>query len=207
MNTRTQHDDFLRYLGILYFGTAESPRRYVNRAYRDLSRTLHLKDASTSRESKVNECARYLVGRFVEAMDGQAVCRSDADFDAWHRATCTSLMKKFGETDMRYGHAQKWVNMTLKYLFTAHELDLYDVRELAGWYEYAHMPIDNVVLQALEDGGLPHPRPSVWSQMGEEAYFEFQKALRATYAECPMDVEFMLWRGVGRPTRRMAETG
>ena len=44
-----------------------------------------------------------------------------------------------------------------------------------------------------------HPRPKPWSQLDKAGYLAFQEALRSTYVECPMDVEFMLWRGTGQP--------
>jgi hypothetical protein len=201
VDTKMQREDFTRYLGVLYFGSGKTLRRYLNRAYRDFNRTLHMTDETVSREDKVKDCGDYLLARLTDAKDGRTVCCDREAFDAWHEATCDELIRLFGEKDMSYGHAQKWVSMTLKYLFTAHGLGLDDIGGIAPWYPYAHMPVDNVVLDALGEEGFTHPRPNPWSQMDKAAYLAFQGALRAAYAECPMDVEFMLWRGTGKPTR------
>lgn len=193
-------EDFARYMGVLYFGSGTTLRRYINRAYRDFNRTLHM-DSAVSRQDTVEDCGDYLLARLTDAKDGTTDCRDKDAFDAWHEASCDELIRRFGERDMFYGHAQKWVNMTLKYLFTAQGLGLDDIGGIAAWYPFAHMPVDNIVLDALEKDGFSHPRPNPWSQLDKVGYLAFQKALRDAYEECPMDVEFMLWRGTGKPTR------
>jgi hypothetical protein len=202
VNTKMQTQDFSRYLGVLYFGSGKTFERYINRAYRDFNRTLHIQDKKVSRQDKVKDCTDYLLARLAEAKDGRVVCRSQEDFDVWHEKTCDDLIQSFGESDMFYGHAQKWVNMTLKYLFTMHGLGLEKIDTIADWYPFAHMPIDKVVLRALGKNDFSHPRPEVWSQLGKADYLALQHALRSTYVECPMDVEFMLWRGEGKPSLR-----
>jgi hypothetical protein len=106
---------------------------------------------------------------------------------------------------MSYGHAQKWVNMTLKYLFTAHGLGLDNAGDIATWYPYAHVPIDQILMRALYGDGFVHsPRPRAWSTINQRDYIDFQMSVRRTYVECPMDVEFMLWNPTGgkTPTKR-----
>ena len=46
---------------------------------------------------------------------------SQRDFDRWHEAACTKLQTLYhdhGFTDFSVGQAQKWLNMSLKYVFT-----------------------------------------------------------------------------------------
>jgi len=203
MDTQMKPADFRRYLGVLYFGTDTAPpfQRYVNRAYRDLSRTLHTDGTAGSREARVDATASELSAHLTEvAGRKKRAWRKEADFDRWHDETCAALIATFGGDEMCYGHAQKWVNMSLKYLFTASALKLDDIGLLESLYPFAHMPIDNIVLDALAEQGFEHKCPRPWSKLGKDDYLAFQNAVRSTYKECPMDVEFMLWRGSGTPT-------
>ncbi len=204
VDTTIKRGDFRRYLGVLYFGVDQPGfRRYISRAYRDLSRTLHTADSAGSRDERVEVVNTELSARLVTAAAGKKVkCKDESAFDRWHEETCESLIVGFGGTELSYGHAQKWLNMSLEYLFTAHVLKLADIGKIEAWYPFAHMPIDNVVLDQLADLGFPYTCPRPWSKLTKDDYLAFQSALRKTYKQCPIDVEFMLWRGDGNPTPR-----
>jgi hypothetical protein len=198
-------DDYANYLAVMVFGTNDEPlRRYVNRAYRDLSRTLHTDGSGDSRTVRVDGCRDVLIKRLKEAREHGGGVTSQESFDAWHDRTCADLVGTFGE-GMFYGHAQKWVNMSLEYLFTAHGLGLEDIGEIATWYRGAHLPVDRVIVEALYRDGFAHePRPTVWSQLDEASYVAFQKSVCEFYKEeCRMDIDFRLWRE-GTAARRTA---
>ena len=204
MDTKMKSKDFKRYLAALYFGgELQGFRRYIDRAYRDFNRTLHTTDSPKAREDRVEAAAGELSTRLVNAAAGRKVKRaSESAFDGWHAETCDALIKAFGGDEMSYGHAQKWLNMSLKYLFTAHALKLDDIGQIESWYPFAHLPVDNVVLESLARTGFDHKVPLPWSKLTKDDYLIFQHAVRQTFKECPMDVEFMLWRGDRTPTLR-----
>ena len=204
METKMQPKDFKRYLAVLYFG-AERPdfRRYIDRAYRDFNRTLHTTGSPKARQDRVEAAAVELSARLRKAAAvKKPKLASESTFDGWHEETCDALISAFGGDEMSYGHAQKWLNMTLKYLFTADALKLEDIGQIESWYPFAHLPIDNVVLEALARAGFDHKLPLPWSKLTKDEYLNFQRSVRETFKECPMDVEFMLWRAGGTPTLR-----
>ena len=204
MDTKMKPKDFRRYLAVLYFGTDKPGfRRYIDRAYREVNRTLHTTDSPKEREGRVEAAAVELSTRFVTAAAGKkAKSASESVFDGWHEETCDALIKAFGGDEMSYGHAQKWLNMSLKYLFTAHALKLDDIGQIESWYPFAHLPVDNVVLQALARAGFDHKMPLPWSKLTKDDYLVFQHSVRVAFKKCPMDVEFKLWRGDGIPKLR-----
>ena len=204
MDTKMKSKDFKRYLAALYFGgELQGFRRYIDRAYRDFNRTLHTTDSPKARQDRVEEAAVELSARLLKAATGKKAKRaSESAFDGWHEETCDALIRAFGGDEMSYGHAQKWLNMSLKYLFTAHALKLDDIGQIESWYPFAHLPVDNVVLEALGRAGFDHKLPLPWSKLAKDDYVVFQHSVRQTFKECPMDVEFMLWRGDGVPTLR-----
>ena len=88
------------------------------------------------------------------------------------------------------GQAQKWVNMTLKYVFTVGE------EHIPGFgpaYAFCHAPIDNIVLGELTRYGFDCPR-KVWSQFDYGEYFKCQEWMREKFKPTPLlSVEFLLW--------------
>ena len=185
---------FERNRGILRFG------RYIERAYRDFARTLH-GFASKPERSAVLDCARhYLSGQLSALVDGVTVIKHQADFDRWHDQTCEHIRDVLGPERVAYGQAQKWVNMTIKYLFVAGGVGVESVGGLAACYRYAHLPIDNIMLKKIEE--IPGPtvgRP--WSKLSRDLYIRFQHEVREAFKECPLDVELMLYHNKGQPTR------
>ncbi|MDR3685809.1 MAG: hypothetical protein P4L93_02460 [Coriobacteriia bacterium] len=210
MDTKMRPKDFKRYLAVVYFGT-ERPgfRRYIDRAYRDFNRTLHTADSPEARQDRVEAAAVELSARLTKAAaDKKAERVGESAFDGWHDETCDALISVFGGDEMSYGHAQKWLNMSLKYLFSAHALKLENIGQIGSWYPFAHLPVDNVVLEALAGAGFVHQLPVPWSKLTRDQYLDFERAVRKTFKECPMDVEFMLWRASGTPTlRAKSDTG
>lgn len=64
------------------------------------------------------------------------------------------IKKKFNEVlayDISYGQAQKWINMTLKYMFAIgpNIIDGIDRN-----YDYFHIPLDNVIQEKLSIHGI-----------------------------------------------------
>ncbi len=138
---------------------------------------------------------------------------SDQDsFDSWHKCACECLKSlanelneekgkekgntvKLFEEDSRepirftIGHAQKWINMTLKYMLI---MGLWD-NELCGKIKFFHIPIDGYIMDAaaVNEGelinldvnntcGLGLKKPDkYWYKMDEYTdYLDYQKKVR-----------------------------
>ena len=149
-----------------------------------------------------------------------ALCnlRPETDFDEWHGSLCETLYDRdysSAESDyplkaVTYGIAQKWVNMTIKYLSIAYyaleERD--NSREYCEFYDRAvkpheanlHVPVDRFIIESAwkEDEAIKlplkekadrkreyaHPADycKPWSRWGLEDYRSFQESLHTYLA-------------------------
>jgi hypothetical protein len=187
-------------LATFYFGPCDREdrlARYIRRAYRDMNRTIvGLGALDQRRRTALRATAEDRVrDRLLQLMDDQSA-PSATGFDSWHRSACEVLIGVYRshEVHLTVGQAQKWLNMTLKYLFVADALGVTPMAQVRPYYRFAHMPIDNVVLDALgamEPVGPPYPRP--WSRQDDyDEYLRFQRAVRERFG-CCLDGEFMAW--------------
>lgn len=118
----------------------------------------------------------------------------NSDFDEWHEVKCEEIInfmnnsidksntKILKEEKFTIGQAQKWVNMTLKYLWLLNALPT-GIKP-----EYLHVPIDSYIIEIAYDNknkfenalGLLEEKPKKsWSKLSEyEEYFKIQEAIR-----------------------------
>lgn len=151
---------------------------------------------------------------------------SQESFDTWHKETCKDLIGLYGkakleqedkeEDRLKFGQAQKWVNMTLKYLVTfliankennafPFVKDNWRFVELMPYY---HIPVDSYILaeakSLIPKWKFEIKKLSPWSKMEDESsekdysynseYYKFQKAFREICdGRIPLEVEFELW--------------
>ncbi|PKD26645.1 hypothetical protein RB5AMG_02256 [Ruminococcus bromii] len=151
----------------------------------------------------------------IETKEGE-ISFKNSDFDDWHKAKCreiinfmnnsidksnTKILKK--EEKFTIGQAQKWVNMTLKYLWLLNALPT-GVKP-----EYLHVPIDSYIIEIAYDNknkfenalGLLEEKPKKsWSMLSDyEKYFEIQEAIReaiktnTTNETIPIKWESLAW--------------
>lgn len=176
---------------------------------------------------------RKEISTYIAGQIGELKIQSQEDFEKWHSETCDEIILKAknfsgsgkqlfaikdknggiieGETFF-YGQAQKWLNMTLKYMLIMGVWDE-DIREKK---KYFHVPVDSFTMEAASAEGIkiPHKiiagsrigayseyRSRVWSQWGKEEYSEFQKALREKLSEnniYPMEWELSAWIDIAK---------
>lgn len=176
----------------LYFGNGDPLTRSIRRAYLDLCRTAH---GIGSHGRKVEESKEAIRGSIEE------ICHSEMmqdQFDDWHKNLCLRLCEIFEpKFNFTVGQAQKWVNMTFKYLYVFGEAKAPGYRNL---YQFCHVPIDKVIMKALKN--LPqHDSGSdfqvTWSRIEDYSeYLAFQERLRIEFkGSSPLAVEFWLWQG------------
>lgn len=152
----------------------------------------------------------------IETKEGE-ISFKNSDFDDWHKAKCEEIKEKMNgnyetvnnsyekvlEESFTIGQAQKWVNMTLKYLWLLNALPT-GVKP-----EYLHVPIDSYIIEIAYDNknkfenalGLLEEKPEEsWSKLSKyEEYFKIQKAIReaiktnTTNETIPIKWESLAW--------------
>lgn len=198
----------------------------IKRAYRDFNRTLRI-NKDVSEKTKDN---------FLKAIEKKlyAECKklmtvdSKKKFDEQHKITCTDLITACNADDtvfikqkngviMSYGQAQKWVNMSMKYMFlTGMWKDIAN----PGLEKYMHIPVDSIILKASTNAnnnglkaaisvydkhpygkteGIPRPykegRSQSWSRWDIEDYENFTMQLEKVLPDnmTPLEWENDAW--------------
>lgn len=149
-------------------------------AYRDVQRTLWgMGSHPRAKELKATSCDKIV--SFVHSFGG---IRSQEEFDQQHQVWCEDLVAFFAENShperptfqFHYGHAQKWLNMTLKYLSVLGHPAVEEV------YVFLHAPIDRDVYErAWEILGVERPRIA-WSKLDGDTYRSYQLNIRHAVA-------------------------
>lgn len=178
-------NEFLQYL---YFGKiSDLVETAVSHAYLDFNRTMHGIGKHPSKEILVEKGKSALRGQFEELANVEI--NDQFEYDKWHKNCCDELITAFQDFNFFYGQAQKWINMTMKYLFVL------DSRLVDDKYQYFHVPIDNIILNYLK----PYKPPrfsSAWSRIDDYSdYIRFQNWFRERFDGIPLDNEFRLWLG------------
>lgn len=196
MKDSLRADDIVAFLLNTYFRNVEDPLfAAANSAYLDLNRTIEFKIAKSISE-KGRDALRTKSVRLIKTQVLDLLKKSDVTqslFDVWHIELCRAIVKIYTDSNVpfHYGQAQKWVNMTMKYLSAI------DSTQTEGDFEYLHVPIDSIVFDlASEEFGLERPA-NRWSRMTQEEYISYQEALCSQIKEntglSPLLWEFRSW--------------
>lgn len=191
-----QHDFLLR----LFFGNGDNDLQCcVDRAYRDFNRTLHgigqdqFKDIAGSPRD-------FLIAKIKQLPKLSSSLKTQSSFDEWHEDLCISLKKVYSKgryVAFTVGQGQKWINMTLKYLYVFGEDRCHGYEQ---FYKFCHVPIDNIIVAQLKATNQRNPPPGfdgrAWSRIDDySVYLRFQKWFRDAYKGSePLAVEFALWQ-------------
>ena len=156
-----------------------------------------LKQLKSASERARNDSAKFLFSQI------QKLSAFASNYVEWHKNTCEGLYKKYSKVCLNenepfftYGNAQKWVNMTMKYLWLLGLLDnTVDCERL-------HIPIDSFIIDAMwsdQNVNLPlrpengdrsktYAKPSDhvlgWSQWDDIMYGAFRSGLPEKYSLC-----------------------
>jgi hypothetical protein len=201
-----KHEDHKRAVEFLvgvYIGANDGKalEHCVDRAYRDWART-YRGLANAPRKKAVLDKARGRLLRKLEELQ-RGGCLNQALFDEWHQELCDGLIEDFRPLEplsarLSYGQAQKWVNMTLKYVFTVLHASCCG-EHLAGFapvWPFCHMPLDSVVLAQLgKEGKCPKAaKVRAWSKMGRCEYRNILDEIRSAYKGPLLVAEHQLWK-------------
>ena len=201
-NTILIDKDIVDSLRGLYFGSFSDLFCSVGvRAYRDFNRTLSFGSYPKEKRELLRATAIDILRSAFDSLNRYSI-PDQASFDAWHRKIADNLIQLYAVEGISfaYGQAQKWINMTAKYLYIVGE------RDFAGLFEYLHIPIDKYILDiAFEKFQLRKPSLA-WSKWNYNQYISYQNELRKLIVdEVPLRWEFHNWivmaRDYGRYSR------
>lgn len=180
----------------------------IEKAYRDLQRTM--RGFPKSGESKKNEGKKQEVALRDEIKKNARKCISakiknmidcniteQTTFDKLHEDACEALIEEFKKNEYEgftIGQAQKWINMTFKYL------NLLDCNDIEKIYEFCHIPIDRYILEYMLGeniiGKENFEKVIPWSKIEKyQDYFKIQEKFRDNCkSKIPLDEEFEIWK-------------
>lgn len=136
-----------------------------NKAYLDMNRTMTF---SCSTKNKSAKEAKAIADNRLSLRDkGTEIIvtsfrKLSGNFNTWHNDVCTKLIEVYKDnilinrktneyTGLTFGQAQKWLNMTLKYLWLLNRLglitDTNDKQRLDEYGKYFHIPLDSYILR------------------------------------------------------------
>ncbi len=104
-----------------------------------------------------------------------------------HELWCDNLindLKEINQYEARYGHAQKIVNMTFKYLYCCSGAE-------KQWFKDCHMPLDQYTLAWFftEEGILFQG----WSWFNKEKYIEVSNTIKSILKSDILGKELVIW--------------
>ena len=145
------------------FGDMSSPKdAVISRAYVDMaSHTLTGFD-DYNEKWRCRYDGSLLIKKSMDQISGS--------FDDWHAELCKGLIEIYTPERLSYGQAQKWVNMTIKYVYVLKRLGVID-EDIFPYIsdehkDLFHPPIDSYVLrEVLKDY-------SSWSGIEDNAEYE-----------------------------------
>ncbi len=213
------------YFGITLDDDADSVRNAaINRAYRDASsHVLSIKNDDEKAEMK-KAATILIIDRIKEIKETY----TESNFNKWHEElicgnesenkyglmqiyeSCTYKKDKNGTTrKFTCGIAQKWVNMTMKYLYILnHIIICFDKNNTFSKYygktidsisEYLHIPLDSYIFKAVkEEFGIDANsklNTSAWSKIENyDNYKEYQDNIAEKLNNVsPIDWEAKAW--------------
>ncbi len=201
-----------------YYSSEKGGKKAIDSAFNDMAvRTLKKAtddeggDGAVEKERALTYLrdsfyAYFHKGGEIDTVDGRKNydVLSREGFDEWHKAVCTEFLTLFNEDNKKryqpvaYGKAQKAVNMVFKYLYCYDGADKY-IDE--GYFDYCHMPIDNLTLNWYKKEVAYPPADCAWGDLKYGAYIEIQTNIR-NYLEgsssplpsSGLEAEFYVWQ-------------
>lgn len=202
--------DILEFFKYSYFGNLKDPIEAAsNRAYRDMCRTLDFKDIDENDKKNFKEEVKAILKNIIKNEDkNQNInnIKNQDEFDTWHHGLCDNIIEKckkiekYKKTDndkkekiqLTYGQAQKWVNMTIKYLYILNDHTFDNV------FDFLHIPVDNYILDIANKNFRIDKPKKPWSKWDEEQYRNYQNEIKLKIKIAPLLWEFDNWLKVAK---------
>ena len=156
----------------------------LNKNNRDQARTAH------------NNCTKLIKKRVAEVLRFEI---NAEQYDSWHNMLCKDLLSQYKDVGIgffEYGNAQKWVNMTMKYLFIIETvLETGSLSAIIQLSDVLHVPVDSYIIQnvwedtdivlpiikTLKDGSrgtYSSGKITSWSKWKENEYIDFKESMK-----------------------------
>lgn len=184
--------DVFDFLKAVYFGNcSDLIETASSRAYRDMNRTIRFNGVADNTRFELRCKVNEILKREIDELLAGNIKNQD-EFDNWHKCVSEYIKQIYRKEaiTLTYGQAQKWVNMTIKYLYVLGYAEFDDV------FCYLHIPLDNYVFDIAKDTfGIPRPQ-NAWSTWDdyENQYLHYQKLIRASMSSyAPLRWEFKYW--------------
>ena len=187
----------------------------VHLGYLDMCRTCHGIGAKVS-DAQRKESFKKL-GEEIKSLLSDDSIDSQEAFDAKHKELCKKYMDllKDYKYAIKYGQAQKVVNMAFKYLFCCEDASSKPA------FKYCHMPLDGLIMNWCKDwckkeyGISVNSDKDAWSKLTEEKYTDITKAIfdklkngdvkysigendESNLSAIPLEAELVIWREEAR---------
>ena len=237
MNIRLK-DDISFWTG--YYNNEDCFSWASNKAYLDMNRTMTFREIPKNNSQKEKNRIEELRRTWRDM--GTNIIRENShnfsiDFTDWHKLVCEKLIEIYGNdklvkkenkkrtedaVKLTYGQAQKWLNMTLKYLWLLNRLELINDKKTIAFvqtYEKSfHVPLDSYILRYVakqdkskRDIFLSKNNNSLdcdvdfsdyWTLFGStwshidnpDNYYEYQEKLASAIKKgSPLEWELMHW--------------
>ena len=152
---KTIKDMSLRFLVCCYFGRSDNLlKAVIDRAYVDMA-SHTLKGFKENYEDKWT--CRYNATNVIFKRIKEYPCNS-ASYDDWHNKSINQIIDCYKTVTLHEGQAQKWLNMTIKYLYvlkTLFENDYSRLKEAESFLKNTNHdnylpPVDSYVLNGGE---------------------------------------------------------
>ena len=177
----------------------------ADKAYGDMARhTLNLKEKG--KRNVLKDAAMEMIFDSIQIKEKTRLTSSE--YDKWHKDTCDELKRIYANQvvnstgTLTYGQAQKWLNMTVKYLFYIYSLYQFD--EIDGdFFKHAHVPLDSIMYSIIEtELHIDKPKTS-WSKTDDYGeYLKYQNYIRRAILDfeyfdqpiSPLEWEMLNWK-------------
>ena len=156
----------MNFLICCYFGQSENlGKAAIDRAYVDMaSHTINIDKLNTRWEYRYNASC-VISSRLKEYSP-------EIGFNEWHKETIAKIKEEY-ERNLSEGQAQKWLNMTIKYLFVFSTLLGMEDKRLSKFNRFLtstdaskyKIPIDGFVLRGSD---IKEIKNKTWSKLGED---------------------------------------
>ena len=137
------------------------------KAYLDMNRTMTFKEVASKdkKNEKDIENQRKAWRDKGTKIFRERFSKMSGSFDVWHEETCKAIIDIYGDdklvakignkrtqtpVKLTFGQAQKWLNMTLKYLWLLYRLGMLENKYSDIVFKYEkdfHVPLDSYILR------------------------------------------------------------
>ena len=193
--------DSLEFLYAVYFGSYENEFQAAgNRAYRDMNRTMRFNGLQQEKRDNLRKQTMRIIQSQVDDL-WQKESVDQKTYDFWHKNLSERMIAlyEYGGVIFTVGQAQKWINMTMKYLYV---LGKPEMKKLSN---VCHVPLDNFIFE-IAASSLNIEKPKIpWSRWNDYSnqYMQYQNFLREKLVgKIPFEWEFRAWLDMARRSNR-----